>query len=55
MTSYGYLDYFGRVYGMSSADRKKRSDYFLNICLEKPRRRSGNTKGNETEAGVGAR
>jgi ABC-2 type transport system ATP-binding protein len=43
MTGREYLDYFGRVYGMSSADRKKRSDYLLEYfgLGEAARRRSG--------------
>jgi ABC-2 type transport system ATP-binding protein len=43
MTGREYLDYFGRVYGMSSADRKKRSDYLLEYfgLAEAARRRSG--------------
>lgn len=43
MTGAEYMDYFGRVYGMNAADRKKRSDYLLEYfgLAEAAHRRSG--------------
>jgi ABC-2 type transport system ATP-binding protein len=43
MTGAEYMDYFGRVYGMNAADRKKRSDYLLDYfgLSEAANRRSG--------------